>query len=417
LVPVQEVKTPGGIRAYLVTERTVPFLSLGFHFRGGAKLDPFGKDGLASFTAGVIDEGAGPYDTQAFRRELEDNVIRLGFDADRDGFSGHLKTLSATRDHAFELLRLALHEPRLDAEPVERVRAQVQADLSRRAKDPNAQARRHFYHGMFGTHAYGRPIRGTLETVTLFSAGDVRTYVSEALRKDDLVVGVCGDIDAATLAPLLDHAFGTLPAGSAWTVETAVPMAGPGLEIVEIDNPQTVAMFGHGGIERHDPGYQAAFVANHILAGGGFSSRLMEEVREKRGLAYGVGASLVELQGAPLWIGHVATSNDRVAQSLEIIASEASKLANGMLDSPELEDARTYITGSFPLRLTSNDQVAGMLVGMLTLDLGQDYLDRRNQLIEALTLEEVQAAARRLFHPDAMRVVAVGKPQGLKAAA
>ena len=417
MVPVQEVTTPGGIRAYLVTERAVPFLSLGFHFRGGARLDPFGKEGLSSFTAGVIDEGAGPYDTQAFRRELEDNVIRLGFDGDRDGFSGHLKTLTATRDHAFELLRLALHEPRLDAEPVERVRAQVQADLSRRAKDPNAQAKRHFYHGMFGSHPYGRPIRGTLETVALFSANDVRGYVTQALHKDDLVVGVCGDIDAETLAPLLDHAFGALPSGSAWTTEHDVPLAGPGLEIVEIDNPQTVAMFGHRGIARHDPGYQAAYMANHILAGGGFSSRLMEEVREKRGLAYGVGASLVELQGAPLWIGHVATSNDRVAQSLEIISEEARKLAQGMLESPELEDARTYITGSFPLRLTSNDQVAGMLVGMLTLDLGRDYLERRNQMVEALTLDDVRAAAKHLFAPDQMRVVAVGKPIGLAAAA
>lgn len=415
MVPVQELKTAGGIRAYLVTERAVPFLSLGFHFRGGAKLDPMGKEGLASFAAGVIDEGAGPYDTQAFRSEMEDNAIRLGFDADRESFSGHLKTLTVSRDHAFELLRMALQEARLDPEPVERVRAQVQADLAHRAKDPNAQARRHFYRGMFGTHRYGRPIRGTQETVALLSADDVRSYVTHGLRKGDLVVGVCGDIDAETLAPLLDRVFGDLPDGSAWLPESQIPLAGEGLQIVEIDNPQTVAVFGHRGIARHDPGYHAAYVANHILAGGGFSSRLMEEVREKRGLAYGVGASLVELEGAPLWVGHVATSNDRVAQSLEIIRAEAGKLAQGMLQADELEDARTYITGSFPLRLTSNDQVAGMLVGMLLLDLGSDYLQRRNQLIEAISLEEVHAAAARLLHPDSMRVVAVGKPQGLSA--
>ncbi len=415
MVPVQEVKTAGGIRAYLVTERAVPFLSLGFHFRGGARLDPPDKEGLASFTAGVIDEGAGAYDSQAFRRELEDNVIRLGFDADREGFSGHLKTLTATRDHAFELLRLSIHEARLDGEPMERVRAQVQADLARRAKDPNAQARRHFYKGMFGGHPYGRSIRGTSETVGIFSADDVRAYVAHSLRKGDLVVGVCGDIDAETLAQLLDRVFGGLPAGSAWSQEHDVPLAGPGTQIVEIDNPQTVAMFGHRGVARHAPDYHAAYVANHILAGGGFSSRLMEEVREKRGLAYGVGASLVELEGAPLWVGQVATSNDRVAQSLEIIAEEARKLAGGMLESAELEDARTYLTGSFPLRLTSNDQVAGMLMGMLMFDLGQDYLERRNQLVEAVTLEDARAAAARLFHPEAMRVVAVGKPQGLTA--
>jgi zinc protease len=300
---------------------------------------------------------------------------------------------------------------------MERVRAQVQADIARRSKDPNAQARRQFYRGMFGTHPYGRSIRGTAETVQLFSTTDVRGYVTQALRKGDLVVGVCGDIDAETLAAKLDHAFGALADGSAWTTETDVPLAGPGVQIVEIDNPQTVAMFGHVGIRRHDPDYQAAYVANHILAGGGFSSRLMEEVREKRGLAYGVGASLVELEGAPLWVGHVATSNDRVAQSLEIIGAEAHKLAQGMLEAAELEDARTYLTGSFPLRLTSNDQVASMLMGVLTLGLGRDYLERRNQLVDAVTLGDVHAAAAKLFHPDAMRIVAVGKPEGLVATA
>ena len=415
MVPVQELKTPGGVRAYLVTERAVPFLSLGFHFKGGAKLDPVGKEGLASFTSDVIDEGAGDYDSQSFRRELEDNVIRMGFGADREGFTGHLKSLTVTRDHAFDLLRLAVHEARLDSEPLERVRAQVQADLAHRSKDPNAQARRHFYQGMFGPHPYGRPVRGTPETAQNFTADDVRAYLVGSLRKEDLVVGVCGDIDAETLAPLLDRVFAELPADTIWRPEIDIPLAGAGLEIVEIDNPQTVALFGHKGVGRTDPAYYATFVANHILAGGGFSSRLMEEVREKRGLAYGVGASLVDLEGAPLWIGHVATSNDRIAQSLEVIAAEAGKIADGALEADELEDARTYLTGSFPLRLTSNDQVANMLVGMLVMELGRDYLDRRNRLIEAVSLDSVRAAAASLFKSEAMRVVAVGKPEGLVA--
>ena len=413
MISVQELKTAGGVHAYLVTERAVPFLSLGFHFKGGARLDPVGKEGLASFTSDVIDEGAGPYDSQAFRSELEDNAIRLGFGADRTGFSGHLKTLTVTRDHAFDLLRLAIHEPRLDEEPVERVRAQVQANLAQRSKDPNAQAQRHFYQGMFGSHPYGRPIMGTRDTVHELTANDVRSYIADSLSRDDLVVGVCGDIDAETLGPLLDKVFAGVPAGSAWQADADIQLMAAATQIVEIDNPQTVAMFGHRGVARHDPTYYAASVANHILAGGGFSSRLMEEVREKRGLAYGVGASLVELEGAPLWVGHVATSNDRIVQSLEVIAAEAAKLASGMLEVGELADAKTYLTGSFPLRLTSNDQLANMLVGMLTMELGRDYLERRNQFINALDVDEVRSAAAALFHPQAMRIVAVGKPEGL----
>lgn len=408
---VEEVVSELGVRAYLIPEPSIPFLSLALHVAGGAATDPPGQEGLAYMTAALLDEGAGPYDSQAFRAELEDNAIRLQFDVDRDGFSGELKTLTETREKAFDLLRLALTEPRFDAEPVERIRGQIQADLKRREADPDYLASRTWFAAAFEGHPYGRPTRGTPASVERLTAEGCRGF-ARRLARDRLVVGVSGDITAAELAPLLDRTFAELPATSELP---AVPATAPRTgrtEVVRLAIPQSVVTFGHGGIRRHDPDYYAAYVANYILGGGGFSSRLIEEVREKRGLAYSVYSYLYDLRAAPIWIGGVATNNQQVGQSLEIVRRELARMAAGEIAEADLANAKTYLTGSFPLRLTSNDQVAKMLAGMLVDDLGQDYLERRNGLVAAVTLDDVRRVSARLFAGE-MLVAVVGDPEGL----
>ena len=410
--PVEEVVGDAGVRAYLLREPAIPFLALSLHIRGGAALDPPGSEGLAYMTFGLLDEGAGPYDSQAFRAELEDHAIRLQFDADRDSVSGELRTLSANRDHAFALLRLALTEPRFDPEPVERVRSQVLADLRRREADPDYLASRGWFAAAFPEHPYGRPTRGSADSVAAITAEACRACASGHVARDRILVGVAGDITAEELRPLLDATFGDLPAtGDLPEVPAAAPIVGR-IELRRLAIPQSVVVFGHVGIDRHDPDYYAAHVANYILGGGGFSSRLLEEVREKRGLAYSAYSYLHELRRAPLWLGGVATNNEQVAQSLGIVRHELARMAAGDLDATDLADARTYLTGSFPLRLTSNEQVAKMLVGMLAHDLGQDYLARRNSLIEAVTLEELRRVSARLFSGELL-VSVVGEPVGL----
>lgn len=409
---VQEVVSKSGVRAYLITEEAVPFLSLSMHFRGGAAYDPPEKSGLAYMTSGLLDEGAGPYDSQAFRAELENNAIRLSFDADRDGFTGELRTLTRNREKAFELLRLALTEPRFDEEPVARIRGQILAELRRSETDANYVAGRTWFARAFEGHPYARPTRGTPETIAAVTVEDMRGLVRDRLARGNLSIGVSGDITAEELAPLLDEVFGSLPAEPALPEVADRPPQTGGLVVVEMPQPQSVVTFGHGGIDRHDPDYYAAYVANYILGGGGFSSRLTEEVREKRGLAYSVYSYLYETDASPLWLGGVATSNERVAESIAIVRAEVARLAKEGVSEQELADARTYLTGSFPLRLTSNDQVARMLMGMLVHDLGQDYIDRRNALVEAVTLGDVNRVARRLFDGELL-VTVVGAPEGL----
>ena len=411
---VERVLSPGGIEAYLIHEPAIPFLSLTLHFKGGSALDPAGKEGLAHMLSGLLDEGAGDLDSQAFRTELEDRAIRLSFDASRDAFSGQLKTLTGERERAFELLGLALSQPRFDVEPVERIRQQIQAELRRRAEDPDYLASRTWFETAFPDHPYGRPTQGTAESLVDITTDDLRQFLHDRLAKDNLVVGVAGDVTAADLGPLLDRAFGDLPATSApIDLARAKPAVGETV-VVHKDVPQSQVVFGQEGLARDDPDFYAAYVANHILGGGGFGSRLTDEVREKRGLAYSVYSYLYPMDHAPLWIGGLGTANAAVRESLRLVRDEIARMAAGDIDAAALADAKTYLTGSFPLRLTSNDQIASMLVSMQVDDLGIDYLERRNDYIEAVTLDDVRRAAKRLYHPGQLLTIVVGDPEGLQ---
>ncbi len=409
---VEEVVTPLGIRAYLLREPAIPFVSLAFYFEGGAAQDPEGREGLSNMAAGLLDEGAGPYDSKAFRSALEDNAIRLSFDADRDGFSGELKTLNTTRDFAFELLRLALTEPRFDAEPVERIRGQILADLRRRETDPDYRAARAWFARAFPDHPYGRPTRGTPETVAAVTREDLRRFVADRLARGNLHIGVAGDITAEELVPLLDATFGALPEEPRLAEIPAVEPATRGLVVERMQIPQSVVVFGHPGIPRADPDYYAAYVANYILGGGGFSSRLTEEIREKRGLVYSVYSYLYDARHAPLWLGSLATRNETVAEAIDLVRAEMARMARGEIDEQDVADAKTYLTGSFPLRLTSNDRIARTLVAMSYQGLGRDYLERRNAYIEAVSLEDVRRVAARLFDRETLFSV-VGDPEDL----
>lgn len=409
---VEEVVSDLGIKAYLVHEASIPLISVSFSFAGGAATDPEGQEGRAYMIAGLLDEGAGEYDSQAFRRELEDNAIRLSFDADRDSFSGKLTTLSENADHSFELLRLALTEARLDVEPIERIRNQILSSLSRRQNDPDYISARDWFERAFPDHPYGRPTRGTPETIGALSAEDFRAFINDRLALDNLTIGVAGDITADALKQKLDHAFGGLKANAApYEIADVVP-AEAGMNVIEVDIPQSVVVFGTKGINRDHPDYYAAYVANYILGGGGFGSWLMEEVREKRGLAYSVYSYLYQSNHAPMLMGGVSTRNDQVAQSIEIIREQIAKMGRGEVTQEQLDNAKLYLTGSFPLRLTSNNSIAGILVAMQLEDLGADYLDRRNGYIEAVTLDDVKRVAAELFSSP-LTVSVVGKPVGL----
>ncbi|MGV6872678.1 M16 family metallopeptidase [Pseudochelatococcus sp. B33] len=411
---VQRVVSTLGIEAWLVEEYAVPLIAVELAFRGGAAHDSAAHAGAARIFASLLDEGAGPYDSEAFQEQLAEHAIELTFNADRDAWRGSLKTLSRNADRAFELLRLAVNEPRFDESAVERVREQVLAGLRHEANDPDALASKALFARAFGDHPYARPVKGTVETVPGLTRDLIAGIRPDALTRAGLVVSVVGAIDAETLAKQLDAVFGTLPATTRLApVPPATPLATGGLDIIDVDVPQTSLRFAVPGLLRKDPDFIPAIVFNHILGGGAFTSRLFQEVREKRGLAYGVSTSLTTFRAAGLVVGGTATKNERAAESLAVIREEIARLASEGPAEEELAKARQYLVGSYPLQFDSSSKIARQLLQIALDDLGIDYIDRRNGLIEAVTLTDVKRVGERLFGTSQLLVIAAGRPEGL----
>jgi zinc protease len=410
---IERVVSPGGIEAWLVHETSLPLIAVEFAFRGGANQDPADMPGVANMAADLLDEGAGDLDSNAFHERLEERAISMGFQASREHLHGSMRMLVDNRDEGFAMLKLALTAPRFDAEPVERIRTQVLAQLRREAVNPNAIANRRWWSVAFPGHPYGEPGRGTLEAVSLIGAEDLKTFMRKSIAKDGLKIAVVGDIDAATLGPLLDQTFGGLPAKADLTPIPDASPQGLGREIiVSMDVPQAVVSFGGIGIPRNDPDFFAAYIVNHILGGGSFSSRLYAEIREKRGLAYGVSSSLLWLDHAALFVGFTATRAEKAGETVAIIQQEIKRMADEGPTEEELSKAKAFLKGSYGLAYDTSAKIASQLLQIQIDGLGIDYIDRRNAMIDAVTLADTQRAAKRLL-AGGLLVTVVGRPQGL----
>ena len=408
---IERVVSPGGIEAWLVREPAVPLIAMDFAMEGGANQDPADKPGTGHMTASMLDEGAGSLDSRAFQERMDRSAIELGFRVQRDDFRGSLRVLRDRTDEGFELLRLALNEPRFDADAIERTREQMLTALRRETTSPNDIATRLWWRTAFPDHPYGRPINGTLESVPAISRDDLKAYTGRIFARDKLKIGVVGDIDAATLAPLLDKVFGALPAKGNRVAVPPARMDAAGRKLyVDLKVPQAVLSFGGTGIARKDPDFFPAFILNHIMGGGSFSSRLYKEVREKRGLVYGVYTYLLPLDAAPLLMGNTQTRADKADETLDLIQAEIKKLLESGPTAEELEKAKSYLKGAYALNFDTSAKIAGQLVQIQLDDLGMDYIDRRNGLIDKVTLDDINRVAKRVFDGGIL-VTVVGRAQ------
>ena len=409
---IERVVSPGGIEAWLVHERAVPMIAVEFAFVGGAVQDPPGKGGTATLTASLLDAGAGELDSTAFSDRLERKAIQMGFSAQRDTIRGTVRTLTENRDDAFALLRLAITAPRFDAKDVEISRAQILSQLRRETTSPTDIASRRWWETAFEGHPYGRPVNGTPETVSSISIADLKSYANRVLARQNLKIAVVGDIDVETLKVLLDRTFGALPEKPELYAIANVAPGGLGRRIeVSLDVPQTVVDFGGPGIPRQDPDFMAAYVINHILGGGSNDSRLYQEVREKRGLAYSVSDNLVWLDHAAVMLGGTATRADRAGETVDLIEKEIHRFAENGPTAGELTEAKRYLNSAFVLNLDSSTKIAALLVQLELDGFGTDYFTRRTAMIEAVTLDDARRVAKRLLDKGLL-VTVVGKPQG-----
>jgi len=414
---IERVVSPGGIEAWLVHESAVPLIAVEFAFVGGAIQDPPGKAGTAVMVASLLDEGAGDLDSKSYHERLDRKAVELNFEAERDAVHGALRTLSENRDEAFEDLRLSLTAPRFDPAAVEIIRGQVQSLVRRGAVNPTEMSRLRWWQTAFADHPYGRPVNGTLESLPTITGNDLRAYTRRVLARDNLKVAVVGDIDAEAVKVMLDRVFGALPAKAELDPVATVPPHGLGQRVViQLDVPQAVVTFGGAGIARKDPDFIAAYLVNHILGGGAFSSRLYQEVREKRGLAYSVYDSLVWLNHSALFLGATATRADRAGETLDVIEKEIHRLAEEGPTDVELAKAKAYLNGSFALNLDSSAKIASLLVQLQLDDVGIDYFARRPELIDAVTLDDARRVAKRLLD-GGLLVTVVGRPEGMASSA
>jgi zinc protease len=410
---IERVVSPGGIEAWLVHEPAVPMIAVDFAFVGGAAQDAPGKGGTASLAASLLDEGAGDIDAKTFHDRLERKAIELGFQAERDTLRGTLRTLTENKDEAFDYLRLAVTQPRFDATDVEVIRAQLLSMLRRASTSPTDIASQRWWQLAFADHPYGRPVNGTLESLPTVTIGDLKDYAHRVMARSNLKVAVVGDIDAEAVKVMLDRVFGALPAQPDLRPVANVAPQGLGRRVVvKVDVPQTVVMFGGPGIARKDPDFMAAYLVNHILGGGAFSSRLYQEVREKRGLAYSVYDSLVWLNHSALFIGGTATRADRANETLDVIDKEIHRLATDGPTAKELAEAKAYLNGSFVLNLDTSSKIAALLVQLQLDGLGIDYFTRRPEMINAVTLDDARRVAKRMLD-GGMLVTVAGRPEGL----
>ncbi len=417
-IEIKKVVSPSGIEAWLVRDTSIPLFSIEFSFRSGQTHDPKGKAGLSNLVSGLLDEGAGPLNSKLFQAELQNRSIQMNFAAGRDTFQGSLKALNKHRDKAVELLALALTQPRFDTEPVERLRQQTLVGLKHQSTNPDYIAGRTWSKVIYGEHPYSTASSGTEETINSINRADLIDFVKQRFAKNQLIVGATGDITAKELGPLLDQAFSALPN------EIELPKIAKAPEkiqgetyVVNLDVPQSSIIFGQPGVKRSDTDWYTALLMNYILGGGGFGSRLYTEIREKRGLAYSVGTHLYPMQLSALIFGSAGTKNGRVAESLNLVKSEWSRMRNSGVTKEELERAKSYLTGSFPLRLNSTNAIARMLVSIQYHDLGIDYIDKRASYINAVSRDRIAKLANRLLDPDKLTFVVVGKPKDVQATA
>ncbi len=410
-MPITPVAGESGVTAWLVEDHSLPIVTISFSIAGGAALDRPGKSGTASMAASLLDEGAGPYDAAAFRSRLEDLAAQMRFNAGKDEFTGSLRSLKRDLPETAEMLRYALTEPHFAADAIERVRGEILALLARQERSPHSLSSRLWMREAFEDHPYGSHAGGTEASVAAIARADLVEFAAQRLQRDGLAIGVVGDITKPEAEALLDRVFGALPQGTAGPPVADARVADDGALVVRRwPVPQSVVTFGQVGPKRDDPDWYAALLLNDIMGGSNFRGRLMQEIREKRGLAYGVSTQLVPYRHAGVILGNVATENARVAESIALIRAEWRRLGDQGPSEAELEAAKTYLTGSFPLSLDSTQRVAGLLVQLQSERLGIDYLDRRAGLFNGVTIDRARQGARRLFAPARLSFVVVGDP-------
>ncbi len=410
IINVEEIAS----NVWLVSDSSAPVISINFSFDGGLLFDPSDKPGVGRLVSILLDEGAGEYNSQEFQKALSNNSISMGFTAGRDAFYGDIKTLTKNKDKAFELLNLALTQPHFNEDAITRMKNANIADIKDSLGNPKWLAARSFNGMLFKGHPYELPGYGHLKSMRTITRRDLMEFRYKQFTKEALKISIAGDISKAEALIAVRNIFSTLPMRSNLINVSNTPLQHKGKTILlEVDTPQTFISVANQGINRKDPDWHAATIMNYILGGGSFKARLMEEIRKKRGLTYGVYSSINSMKHANLIRADLSTSNEKASEALKVLKTEWQKMADKGVSAEELKDAKSYLTGSLLLGLTSTSAIASTLNSLQQNDLGYNYINKRNDKIKAVKLEDIQRVAKRLLKADELTIVMAGKPENI----
>ncbi len=413
---IQKVMSPAGIEAWLVEDHSLPIIALSTSWenRAAASATTINKTGVAAMMMALLDEGAAGMNWEAFRAKLDDLSIDIDFDAGHDAVYGEMRTLSQNKDEAFDLFRKAITNPRFDRAPIEKVRAQFLTLAAQREQNLQSFARSLWYRTAFGRHPYAFPVEGLAKDIRALSKKDFRQQHQKILTKKNLSAVVVGDITAEELARALDQIFGALPEGKSFKkIRKKLKWRARNIAIKR-QSPQTTIYFGLPAIKRDHPDFIAYYVMNHILGGGGLTSLLSIEAREKRGLVYSIGTGTQALREAGFILGAASTRNAQTRKTQNLIRQIIARFRQRGISRKTLKDAKTYLIGSYGLNFDNSLAIARNLTYIQRHKLGIDYVTRRNRLIMNVTQKDILRVAQKFLRPKKMIMITVGGKKNFK---
>ena len=397
---VQQIEADG-MKAYLLEEHSNPIIAVDFMFENaGSAYEAENKQGLTHLLTEMLLNGAGEYDALQFKDISEEYGVHIDFGAGVDSISGSLRTPTANKDMAVKLLTSVLYQPYFTYDYIALTKNRMQTALRNHKELPNGILADKFNEIIFAGHPYARPAIGTPETISGLTRGDLVQFMRTHLTKQNIIIGIAGDINADEAKQLINDLFGRLPAEFSEERVAEIELNPTGAEhYIDHNSPQTITRFITKGTHRNSADFYPLYLANHIFGGSGLNSKISKVVREENGLTYGIYTYLTSKDTAALLSGSYSSTPENFEKAKTLLLQQWQKMAQDGVTAEELKHAKEAMIAAHNLRFASIGGIAEMLVAMQQYNLGADFLEKRNDYVRAVTLQQVNDAAAKYFGP------------------
>ncbi len=413
-IDVKDFTLKDGQVVWFATDPELDIITIGLCFQyAGSQSDPKDKPGLSSFLIAMVDEGAGPYDSQSFKKKLIEKNVQFNMSSNQDNITVIFKTTSANITEAFQLIKLALTTPNFPNEAHTRTQKQMAAVLMQSLHKPEAIAKEMLINSILGEdHAYSKNTEKQLAALSKFTKKDLETHLSQHITQENLLISAAGNISESILKNCLEDLIAALPKGKKVTQTSNEKLQNAGKIIhKEMNVPQATIMFAHPGIARNDPDFYAAYLLIQALGGSAFESRLWKEVREKRGLAYYISLGIFSQKLQHGIIGATGTKTTSVQDVIKLIREQWKNVAENGITQEELTLQKQFLNESYPLSFTKTSDIVSVLLSYQNEGLPKSYIRERESLFNKLTTDDVKRVAKRLLKDDQLTFLIVGKKE------